>query len=280
MNLASLNLPFVGGRSKPFEITQKLCTNLGLELEVKETSSKSKAWENLYGPLTDGMPVGLQLDSYYLDYFTSKIHFAGHSLACFGMDDDHVIVVDTKQQGGKHKVAISNLEKARFEKGPMSAKARSWTIKSTAKKINFPLIIKRAIRQNAKSYLAPEFKGMSYLGIEKLAKSLPTWLEIAKEPEKDLALAALLMERAGTGGSIFRCFYRDFLAESFQLLGLKSIERAHFEFKIIAEDWHKVACLIEMAGKNFTVGPLILASRICEELSVKEKEAMKLLSNI
>lgn len=76
LNLKSFNLPFVGGRTKPFEITQKLCANLHLKLEAKETSSESKAWENLLGPLKDGFPVGLQLDSYYLDYFSSKVHFA------------------------------------------------------------------------------------------------------------------------------------------------------------------------------------------------------------
>ncbi len=180
LNLSSLNLPFVGGRSKPFELTRKLCANLSLVLEEKETSSKTKAWENLCRPLQNGVPVGLQLDSYYLDYFTSKIHFAGHAVACLGTDDEFVSVIDTKQQGGLQKVAISSLEKARFAKGPMSAKGRSWTIQAPSKKMKFELSLKKAIRQNAESYLSPEFKGMSYLGIE----SWPSRFRLGSKSQK------------------------------------------------------------------------------------------------
>jgi hypothetical protein len=280
LNLKSLNLPFVGGRTKPFEVTKNLCINLNLNLEAKETSSKSKAWENLFEPLKDGCPVGLQLDSFYLDYFSSKIHFAGHAVACFGIDGNQVHLMDTKQQGGKHKISISDLEKARFAKGPMSAKARSWTIKTTSKKVALNSAIKLAIQKNAKSYLTPKFKGMSYLGIEKLAQSLPKWLEIAKEPEKDLVLASLLMERAGTGGSIFRCFYRDFLSESSQVLDTKVIKDAHTAFSEIADDWRQVSILIEESGKKSTLPPLLKAAKICETLAVKEKSIMKRLSEI
>lgn len=204
LNLKSLNLPFVGGRSKPFELTKALCRNLDLTLNCEETSSRSKARDNLFRPLETGSPVALQLDSFYLHYFTSKIHFAGHAVACIGLENNCAVVVDTKQQGGVQKVPLANLEKARFEKGPMSAKARSWTIDPPSKKRELNKAIKNAIRSNAKSYLKPAFKGMSYLGIEKLAKSLPTWLEIAKKPE-DLLLAALLMERGNrwVGFSVF-----------------------------------------------------------------------------
>lgn len=280
LNLKSFNLPFIGGRTKPFELTQKLCLNLNLNLEVKETSSKSKAWENLLEPLKNGTPVGLQLDSFYLDYFSSKVHFAGHAITCFGIDEDQAYVVDTKQQGGKHRIAISDLEKARLAKGPMSAKARSWTIQATSKKMNLESAIKLAIRKNAKTYLKPEFKGMSYLGIEKLAKSLPTWLEVAKDPKEDLQLASLLMERAGTGGSIFRCFYRDFLAESFQIIGTKNLKDSHGAFSDIADDWHQVAALIEESGKKSTLPPLLRAAKLCEALVIKEKTAMEQLSKI
>lgn len=279
LNLKSFNLPFIGGRTKPFELTQKLCLNLNLELDARETSSKTKAWENLSGPLQDGLPVGLQLDSFHLDYFSSKVHFAGHAVACFGIDGKNAYVIDTEQQGGKHQVLLSALEKARFEKGPMSAKARSWTIKTKSKKVVLESAILRAIQNNAKSYLKPEFKGMSYLGIEKLASSLPKWLEVAKDPKKDLHLAAMLMERAGTGGSIFRCFYRDFLDESFQLTGKKVLKESHLEFKTIAENWRQVASLIEEAGKKNAAAPLMKAAKICKSLATHERSALEKLSN-
>ena len=44
LNLATLPLPFVGGRVKPFDLTLNLCRNLGVKVDVVETGSRSRAW--------------------------------------------------------------------------------------------------------------------------------------------------------------------------------------------------------------------------------------------
>lgn len=196
-----------------------------------------------------------------------------------GIQGDFAVLVDTEQQGGVHKVPLDSLEKARFEKGPMSAKARSWTIEIPKKKVDLSRAIKQAVRKNAQAYLQPPFKGASFLGIDKMAKSLPSWLEMASAP-KDLSLAALLMERAGTGGSIFRCFYRDFLEECAQHLDSDLIREAHQNFKGIAKDWKTVADLIAEAGATESALPLKSAAALCESLAIREKETMGLLSKI
>ena len=43
LHLKSLPLPFVGGRSRPFALTQALCANLGIECRARESSSKTNA---------------------------------------------------------------------------------------------------------------------------------------------------------------------------------------------------------------------------------------------
>lgn len=280
LNLSSLNTPFIGGRSKPFELTKALCRNLNLELSAQETRSKNRALANLTTPLNEGYPVGLQLDSYHLPYFSAKIHFAGHAVACCGIEGDEALLLDTEQQGGLHKVRLSQLEQARFEKGPMAAKARSWTIKGNAQDIKLDGAIKTAISNNAKQYMSPAFKGMSYLGIEKLAKSLPKWSEIAADPREDLVLAAKLMEKAGTGGAIFRNFYARFLTESFERLGLKLLGTSAKAFTGIAKDWSYVAELIDKAGKEGRSPALTEASEVCRSLAIREKEAMSNLATL
>jgi len=280
LNLKSFPLPFVGGRSKPFELTQTLCANLNLNLDARETSSKARALENLMTPLQNGQCIGLQLDSYHLDYFASKIHFAGHCVAAYGFDDRDLYVVDTKQQGSRQTCSLKNIEKARFEKGSMAAKARSWTISTSGKNLSLAPVLKKAIPSNARKYLKPQFKGMGYLGIEKLAKSLPSWLELAKNPEEDLKLAALLLEKAGTGGSVFRNFYRDFLGESAQHLKSRNLSEAQKVFSEIADQWNEVAGLIQRSGETLSDDPLIRAAKICAALSNREKAAMELLTDL
>ena len=42
-----MDFPFIGGRVKTDKLTENICRNLNLKLEVKETSSIKKAWKNI-----------------------------------------------------------------------------------------------------------------------------------------------------------------------------------------------------------------------------------------
>ena len=84
--MKSMDFPFIGGRVKTDLLTENICKNLNLKLIVKESASVKKAWKNIEGPLANGKAVGLKLDCYHLDYFTNKIHFAGHYVAMYGYD--------------------------------------------------------------------------------------------------------------------------------------------------------------------------------------------------
>ncbi|MYN46040.1 DUF4872 domain-containing protein [Pseudoduganella sp. FT93W] len=282
LNLATLPLPFIGGRVQPFDLTTALCQNLGVVCHATETSSRTKAWINLEKTIHGRVPVGLQLDAYYLDYFSNPFHFAGHFVAVYGIDSDSVWVVDTTQQGTTHQVARRRIEEARFARGPMAARARSWTITRSDQMMDLPAAIRKAIRSNAAAYLTPAFKGASHLGIRKLSTSLPKWLQISRAPDQDLAQTALLMEKAGTGGSLFRNFYRDFLIESLGHLdqGKELVDRAAEQFGASAHNWAKVAELIQVAGEERKVEPLREASIICKEIAELEVAAMRLLAHL
>jgi hypothetical protein len=283
INLGSLPLPFVGGRVKPFALTTTLCAHLGLECVATETSSKARAWSTLEAALRQGQPVGLQLDCYHLEYFSKPVHFAGHFVAAYGFDRHDVLLVDTAQQGSAQRASRRAVEAARFARGPMAAKARSWTIsapgaaKKTADTVRKAL--PKAIRANARAYLSPAFKGASFHGIRKLADSLPGWLDLAKDPAADLSLAALMMEKAGTGGALFRNFFRDFLLEAREYLGERpALRRAHQSFAASAAEWAAVAALIESAGRAADPAALQEAAQRCERIAELEVAGMRALA--
>jgi hypothetical protein len=282
INLSSLPLPFVGGRSKPFALTEALCANLGAELKSGETTSRSKAWAAIEGPLRAGQPVGLQLDCFHLEYFTRPVHFAGHFVAAHGFDDVEILLVDTAQQGSLQRSSRKSLEKARFAKGPMAAKARAWTVSIGKRAPDLAAALRQAIRANAKQYLSPAFKGASHLGIVKLAESLPRWLDIARSPADDLALAALLMEKAGTGGSLFRNFYRDFLEEARDHLAgaRKNLAAAQALFAESAQEWGAVAAALDSSARTGEAAPLVAAAGRCRRIAEIEVAAMRQLVNI
>lgn len=87
------------------------------------------------------------------------------------------------------------------------------------------------------------------------------------------------MERAGTGGSVFRNFYRDFLTEATPHLsqGSDLVAEATALFAASAQAWARVAALIELAGADASDAPLQEASATCLHIAELELAAMQLL---
>ncbi|GII63504.1 lantibiotic ABC transporter [Sphaerisporangium krabiense] len=272
--------PFLGGRVKPFELTRNLAARLGLTLTTKETTSPRKAWENAAAPIDAGRPVGLQLDSYHLDYFRSKVHFGGHVVAMYGYDEHDVHLVDTDQQGGAVRTSRAALAKARAERGPMTARHRSFTITLPAHPLPWQEQIIPAIRHCADAFLAAPIANLGHRGIEKAGEQVPEWLPRADDPQQDLPQAALLMEKGGTGGALFRALYRDFLDECTRLIDDDDLRTGHRLYAEAATLWTDVSTLIAKAGESSDTGYLDQAGAILHDLSRIEKEAMQALRRL
>lgn len=249
--MKTMPVPFLGGRTK--DLTGNLCHNMGLKLVQRETTSSKKAWEHVVEAVESGKPIGLQLDCYHLDYFTKKIHFAGHHVVLYGFDAHDAYLVDTRSQGGAVKTSLENLAKARSEKGPMSARNRSYRIEETACAGELSKAIPQAICRNAREYLNPPIRNLGYKGVLKTSEEIKKWLKTSKDPSSDFAHTAAMMEHAGTGGALFRNLYRDFLKEAYLILGEDSLAEAGESFTDIARKWTYVATLFgRVEGKDDT----------------------------
>ncbi|MEU3163820.1 BtrH N-terminal domain-containing protein [Streptosporangium sp. NPDC006930] len=276
----AMAFPFLGGRVKPFELTRNLAARLGLALTVEETTSARKAWENVAAPIDAGRPVGLQLDCYHLDYFRSKVHFGGHVVAMYGYDEHDVYLVDTDQQGGAVRNNRAGLARARAERGPMTARNRSFTVTAPARPLSWQEQIIPAVRDCADAFLSAPISNVGHRGIEKAGKKVPGWLLRAGEPKQDLPQAALLMEKGGTGGALFRALYRDFLDECTRLIDNDDLRTGHRLYAEAAVLWTDAATLITKAGESGDAEYLRQAGAILHDLSRIEKDAMRVLRRL
>ncbi|QUC62252.1 BtrH N-terminal domain-containing protein [Streptomyces sp. A2-16] len=276
----SMDFPFLGGRVKPFELTRNLAEALGVELSVRETSSPRKAWADVVEAIGAGRPVGLQLDCYHLDYFTAKVHFGGHVVALYGYDDQVAHLVDTEQQGGAVVTSLTSLAEARAARGPMTAKHRSFTLTAPQELPSPHEAIVPAITACAHTFLNPPIANLGHRGIEKSGKLVRTWLRRSDDPGRDLPQAALLMEKAGTGGALFRNLYRDFLAECAEFVDSDHLRTGHRLYAEAAALWTEVAVLITKAGESGEEQHLAQAGTALLELSRIEREAMEALSRL
>lgn len=252
---------FVGGRVKPLNLTRNLAARLGLELSVKETVSPRKAWQNVLAELATGHPVGLQLDCYHLEYFTSKIHFGGHVVAIYGYDEQLAYLVDTEQQGGAVATSLESLAAARAQRGPMTARNLSFTLDGGTPDV--AAAVGPAVRANAADFLAAPISNVGYRGIAKMATLVGKLSPQVGE----------LMERGGTGGALFRNLYRDFLAECLTLVQDPALSAAHDMYVEIAPRWTDVA-------EAISTGSPEQAAQVLRDLAVRERVAMETLTNV
>lgn len=273
-----MDFPFIGGRVKPDELTANLAARLGLTVRIQETSSVDKAWQNVRSRIEYGIPVGLKLDSYYLDYFTNKVHFAGHYAVLYGIDDEYAYMADTRQQGGLVKTRLTSLATARNAKGSMSSRNRSFTLEPIDALPPLVPAVRASLTKNSYDYLNPPIRNIGNKGIVKMSNEILKWPSRSNDIEHDLCLTALLMERAGTGGALFRNLYRDFLKECVDLLEDPKIEQAYRLFTEIAPMWVSVSASIDRAGRTGNQQELQQASKLLLEIADKERAAMELLS--
>lgn len=277
--MKSMDFPFIGGRVKTDLLTQNIARNLNLELIVKETASAQKAWDNVKELIDKGQAVGLKLDCFHLQYFSKPFHFAGHYAAIYGYDNENAFLVDTKQQGGKVKTSLKSLALARAEKGPMSSKNLYYTLHKK-KEFDLETAIPTAIRNNTIAYTNPPITNMGYKGILKTSAEIIKWFKTSKNVENDFKACAMLMEKAGTGGALFRNLYRDFLKESYDLLKLDKLKSGYEAFIEIAELWTSVSQLFEKVSQTKNFKYIQQASDILKVISNKEKNIMQLLKTI
>ncbi|MCB9820051.1 BtrH N-terminal domain-containing protein [Candidatus Nomurabacteria bacterium] len=279
-NMKIMGFPFIGGRVKTDLLTANIARNLGLKLIVKETSSTTKAWQEVKELLDSGKAVGLKLDCYCLEYFTHPIHFAGHYVAILGYDDKNAFLVDTKQQGSEVTSSLESLEKARNEKGPMSSRNLYYIIEKNGEITSLKDAIVAAIRSNTKAYLNPPIKNLGYKGIAKASEEIIKWFDRSKDIKTEFAASAMIMERAGTGGALFRNLYRDFLKEAYELTGNQTIGEAHRAFVAIARSWSEIIALFEKVAETGDRAYVLQASEKLKALSNEEKSAVQILAAV
>ncbi|QXV66782.1 BtrH N-terminal domain-containing protein [Mucilaginibacter sp. 21P] len=279
-NMKSMDFPFIGGRVKTDLLTQNIARNLKLELTVKETSSTQKAWDNVKQLIDSGKIVGLKLDCFHLEYFSKPFHFAGHYVAIYGYDNENAFLVDTKQQGRQVKTSLTSLAKARAEKGLMSSKNLYYILNKTNEEFEIKTAILNSIRNNATDYINPPINNIGYKGILKTSKEIFKWFDTSKNIKAEFETCAMIMEKAGTGGALFRNLYRDFLKESYEILQIETLEKAHGNFVDIAELWTQIAELFIKVSKTENRKYIEQASEVLKQLSIKEKLAMEYLAKI
>jgi len=297
---------FIGGRGS--RGIEDVCRILGIRWEKKTTKSAKKAWQTVRELIDNDIPVMLQADMFYLDYWRGETGHFGHAIVLAEYDEERgeAYVTDIRNKKIEAKRREDGLFVTSFES---LAEARSSTFKPFPPKnawftFSFPKesvpleeAIKTAIKSNAESFLNPPIKKLGINGIRHFAKQVIKWPDIIHGTVYDpiqfkaqipmlkltLFLAYAFIEEAGTGGGLFRRMYSRFLREASNVLHAKILEEASDSMMKSAGIWTEIANILLVASeaqKDKVKDILAKAQPKIVECAKIEEKAFKLLASV
>jgi len=195
--------------------------NLGIPFSWRIEKDNEKAIKIVEDFIDMNIPVLLQTDIYYIDYYKSSTHFNGHVVLQWGYDkkEKKAFLSDT-HWNGLQELSYGSLQKARTSKSPpIILENNYFEVKKIALELNMTNLIKNALRQQATQMLSnSDDKGFIGIGgMKNFAKDIVNWKK-AKDWKWCARFSYQVIERRGTGGGAFRLMYSKFIKESEEYL--------------------------------------------------------------
>jgi hypothetical protein len=253
--------PVIGGSSS--DMIGRFCENMDLKAFELRKEDPEKAHKALTGKILSNLPVIIQIDLYYLDYFGSKYHFYGHRIIPVGIDETHVYIADTGYRSIK-KTSIENFKKGRMSGGGLGAGNLQIFIDHPEHELPIMDKLWTTIGQNARRMLeSPAGNGLA--GLERFARNTNKFVN----PEYLL----IQIEKAGTGGALGRYMYRDFLSEANLYRPHKALQEAYILYSEAAE-------IYELVVEDLKRGETPDLDRALAGIFDLEKKAAEILSSL
>jgi hypothetical protein len=292
------NIPFpiVSGRTKLIEFEENIAKNTGLEIEIKESKSKRRAYVEMLNSLEDNQPQIVYVDMGKLDYLNlpEDFHHGGHTVVVFGIDEEDGVafvsdrdsktrkltMLDDEQPKDYHIISLDELAEAR------DSADKPYPPKNKRVVINFNKYFKidqtllyKIIEENAESMLDSPTKISGVRGIQHFREALDEWKEFDDDKLhiSSINMFFMINELGGTGGGCFRRLYGNFLRETAEVTKEKFFKHAGVAYVKIADDWDAISrhmMDISQSGNRDLLGKI---QSILQIIHIREKELLERL---
>ena len=241
--------PFVGGMNGGrFPTILGLAVDrLGGEWKVLKSSSVKRAHKHLRESLEMDQPALVCADLGFLDYLSlgGDDHFGMHTILVYEIDEEKDEATVSDRFATPISIPLSRLQKARAsEYHPFPAKNKMMVVSMPEETIPLDEIIPFAIRENMEFMLNPPISNMGAKGILRWKKELhryPKTLSDNRTITQALIEHFVYIEVGGSGGSLFRRMYSQFLKEASKEMKASELQRISLLYDGICDDWSRVA---------------------------------------
>lgn len=223
---SSLTPPiYLVGRGGDLEID--LPHRLGATVSIKETDDPDEGWDWLRDEIDAGRPALIWADIAELPYLRTQLSMSRHDVVVTGYDDatSTVSVVDNDRTEVQ-RVPYDAMRRARSSRGfPQETRHRMYLVEWPGQLPSLADVAASAFKASGESMravspksqiLPPTLSGASHglAAVSEFSEDIWTWKGLSSE-ELEINLFSLwaFIEKAGTGGSLFRRLLADGAAE-------------------------------------------------------------------
>lgn len=243
--------PMLTGRIGPAELSRNACAALGAELRESRAPDGEAARAEAVKLLEAGHVVGVSVDIFHLDYFSSRSHFSAHCIAVYGLDGSLAHVVDTGQQGGAQTLPEESLRRARAsDEGFLPSPHWQMYVERLPDRLlaDTDAVLREqiwpAVRDTAGRMSRDHGLRRGLGALRTLAAEIAEWGETLADARESVPGVGRFWRFAGTGGANFRTLYRDFLHEARQRTGDAALDPLVEGFGEVRRRWEEATDLL------------------------------------
>lgn len=284
--MPSLTFPTFIVRNKPGQMRKNIARRLGVKFATQHFSSPEEGKKELDRLLDQNIPVGVQVDFFYMNYLPSwyRVHINMHYITVVGKNEDKYIVSDCYFPQ-LAELDIDAMQQGRFARGNMAPKGFLFYPVSVPKEIDYPKVIRKGIKNAIFFMLKTPVPFIGIKGIQRFSKKVVDWPNLARNEEHlshEIMKINVLLEDQGTGGAGFRYMYATFLRQSSEILNNPELLAMAQKMMEIGDGWREISLFAARIGKNRDMGPERMKelSHMIYERSIVEKEFFTQLNKI
>lgn len=241
---------YLVGRNGDMELD--VCRRFGIDVDLRRTDDAQAAWGWVTDELDAGRPVMLWADIMDLPYLDVRLPNTRHDIVVVGYDDDEGLVhVVDNDRAEIQVVSMEELATARSStRFPGPARHGTFVLRFPDETPDLLPAARAAARSavaNMQSAEAP-FEGLDQLdgvtgfgleGVARFADDIVIWRDVLEEEDVTFAIRMLpvFIEKAGTGGGLFRRLQAQFCEDVHRMSGDSTFEAAAAAWRQAADGW-------------------------------------------
>ncbi|MEO2106913.1 MAG: BtrH N-terminal domain-containing protein [Actinomycetota bacterium] len=240
------------------ELEANVCARLGVETSRNQTDDPAVAWRWLTDELDRGRPVMMNADIAFLPYLRVQLSNTRHDIVAIGYDETAgTVTVADNDRIEPQVVPVEDLDRARSSTGfPDPVRYATWPMRfpnelpdlATAA-TSAAAAAARRLREGAGQLFDPialpprTVTGTGLKGLETFAADLGSWASVMDEEALSQSRRALavFIEKAGTGGGLFRRLQAEFCTDLADRLESAPFAEAGQAWETAARAWSSLA---------------------------------------